>query len=263
MKQNRIWLAFFFLVAATMAWAQRPAPALFPFAPPLVARFQNDPRIERLDKLLPSLVANAQEWGNYPVLAGFLAVLFQRAPDRIDGLIPAQLDAKTADMLQAAFRLSGRTPSAVIAQRLAQAGHDAKLSSEFADLPPALAELRPDTATYMDILWGAYFASGDVRHAVPLLDFFATIANQAEVIGLDITRITVAMDTDTMSDVKPIASRYDRSTFWDMTRAATAELGLIRNAQVYPAIKQLLATYAAQHAQEEASKSLAAFLKHM
>src|SRR5262249_54356336 len=80
----------------------------------------------------------------------------QRHPDWIDKLLPPRFDAKPADLVSAALRLAGQTPSTTSAARLSAAGHDAKLSAELAELPTRLEDLRVASPTHLDILWGAF-----------------------------------------------------------------------------------------------------------
>src|SRR5262249_31793683 len=146
------------LALATPSLAQRTDPTQpFPKASPPITRFQDDPRVARLEGYLQALADRPVEWGDYPVLVGFFAATFQRHPDWIHKLRPTRFDAKTPDLVSAALRLAGQTPSTTSAARLSAAGHDAKLSAELAGLPTRLEDLRVASPTHLDILWGAFF----------------------------------------------------------------------------------------------------------
>src|SRR3979411_1715275 len=54
-----------------------------------------------------------------------------------------------------------------------EAGSDATLRAELANLPLRLEDMRIAAPTHLDILWGASFASGDERYARMIADFFA------------------------------------------------------------------------------------------
>src|ERR1700716_2132900 len=54
-----------------------------------------------------------------------------------------------------------------------EAGSDATLRAELANLPLRLEDMRIAAPTHLDILWGASFANGDERYARMIADFFA------------------------------------------------------------------------------------------
>jgi hypothetical protein len=252
------------LALATPSLAQRADPAQpFPKASPAITRFQDDPRMARLEGHLQALADRPMDWGDYPVLVGFFAATFQRHPEWTDKLLPTRFDAKTADLVSAALRLSGQTPSTTLGARLTAAGHDAKLSAELAGLPTRLEDLRVAVPTHLDILWGAFFATGDTGYVRPILDFFAAIANQSDAVAIDVTRLTVAMSSGAKDDLQQIKSRHDQPTLVRMIYASTAELALIANARNFPAVKRTLADYVAANGAQPAAKSLAAFLKYI
>lgn len=245
--------------------AQRADPTQpFPKASPVITRFQDDPRMARLEGYLQALADRPMDWDDYPVLVGFFAATFQRHPDWIDKLLPARFDAKTADVVLAALQLSGQPPpAATLRARLSAAGQDAKLGAELAGLPTKLEDLKVAFPTHLDILWGAFFATGDTRYVRPILDFFAAVANQSDAVAIDITRLTVAMSSGAKDDLQQVKSRHDQVTLVRMIYASTAELALIANARSFPAVKRTLADYVAANGEKPAAKSLAAFLKHL
>jgi hypothetical protein len=252
------------LATPSPSLAQRADPTQpFPKASPVVTRFQDDPRMVRLEGYLQALADRPMDWDDYPVLVGFFAATFQRHPDWIDKLLPTRFDAKTADLVLAALQLSGQSPPAALRARLGAAGHDAKLSVELSGLPARLEDLKVAFPTHLDIMWGAFFATGDTRYVRSILDFFAGVANQSDAVALDITRLTVAMSSGPKDDLQQIKSRHDQVTLVRMIYASTAELALIANARNFPAVKRTLADYVAANGDKPAAKSLAAFLKHL
>src|SRR5262249_54356335 len=69
------------LALATPSLAQRTDPTQpFPKASPPITRFQDDPRVARLEGYLQALADRPVEWGGYPVLVGFFAATFQPHP---------------------------------------------------------------------------------------------------------------------------------------------------------------------------------------
>ena len=65
--------------------------------------YYRDPRPERLVDVLESLGKKPRDWIAYPAVAGILAVVFATQPGWIGKLIPAQLDARLATTIAAAF----------------------------------------------------------------------------------------------------------------------------------------------------------------
>ena len=253
------------LAIASPSLAQRADPAQpFPVASPVIARFQDDPHLARLEGYLQALADRPTDWGDYPVLVGFFAATFQRHPDWIDKLLPSRFDAKAADLVLAALQLSGQSPAAAtLRARLGAAGHDAKLSAELAGLPAKFEDLKIASPTHLDIMWGAFFATGDTRYVRAILEFFAGIANQSDAVARDITRVTVAMSGGPKDDLPQVKSRHDPSMLVRIIYASTAELALIANARNFPAVKRTLADYVAANGGKPAAKSLSAFLKQI
>lgn len=160
----------------------------------LATNFYRDPRPERLVDFLRHLAEKPLNWNAYPPIVGQLAVVFRDHGDAIGTLTPDHLTPKITDTITAAIRLSGQeaAPQSV-RDRLAKAGSDPILKAQLANLPPRLEDLRIATPTHLDILWGAFFASGSERYLNMIIDFFAAAANQSEPIALDITQTAVAI----------------------------------------------------------------------
>ncbi|TMK07124.1 MAG: hypothetical protein E6G72_15835, partial [Alphaproteobacteria bacterium] len=111
---RRSWLAALAAISACAlllpigASAQQPQPPAAP-SDTLLTTFYKDPRPERLVGFFDQLhtMPAAQSWEAYPPVAGFYAFVFRRFPDDVAKLIPQALDAKVAETLAAALRLSG------------------------------------------------------------------------------------------------------------------------------------------------------------
>jgi hypothetical protein len=154
----------------------------------------DDPRPERLVGFLERYETGVRGAEAFPPVAGFFAVVFRRHADWIDRLIPAHFDARTAETIAAALRLSGQLAvGESLKSRLVEAGSDATLSAALTNLPLRLEDIRVVTPAHLDILWGASFASGDVRYVRMIVDFLAKTANLSELIALDVARIAVVI----------------------------------------------------------------------
>lgn len=228
-----------------------------------LARFYDDPRPERLVGFLDGFARNPSDWSAYPPLAGFFAVIFRRHPDSIDKLLPVHFDAKTAETVVAALRLSGQSSIAPnLRSRLMDAGRDPDLQSELAHLPSRPEDLRIVIPTHLDILWGAFFASGDGRYIRMILDFFAQIANRSEDTAIDITKITAAMYTGSKETFAQLRAKYADDILRQLVYASTAQWALVSNAQQHPLARKAVELYIAEHPSSFATLTLGALMKN-
>ncbi|MCC8432810.1 hypothetical protein LJ725_27875 [Reyranella aquatilis] len=191
----------------------------------VITFYYRDPRPERLVGWLEAFGKRRQDWMAYPPVAGFFAIVFAGQPAWIERLAPPQLDARLADTIAAALRLSGQTASPGLQARLAQAGTDPTLAAQFAGLPNRLTSLRIASGTHLDILWGASFASGDGRYALMIADFLARVANRSEPTALDIARIAAGMTRQDYGELAKLKDKYERGLLIEMVYAATAAWG--------------------------------------
>lgn len=226
-----------------------------------MAFFYRNPRSEILIGVLDRYqgLPSRADWRAYPALAGFLAVLFRTRADEIEGWLPARLTAKSATALTAALLLSGN-PSALakLKSRLDSAGQDEKLRAEFAGLPSRLEEIRIRTATHLDILWGASFASGDARFPRMIVEFFARTVNRSEQIALDVTKTTIALmggSSEIYSQLKP---KHGDAVAFEIIIAATALWSLQSNAREHEFVDQVIAQYLHEFSATYAAKALTA-----
>src|ERR1700676_4813477 len=125
----------------------------------------NNPQPERLLGFLETYQKRANSWNAFPPAVGFYAIVFRELPDWIERLVPSRFDARSAAAIDAALRLSGQSAVRQSLQpRFPESGLDAKLQDELADLPSQITDIRIAKPTHLDILWGAFFASGDERY---------------------------------------------------------------------------------------------------
>jgi len=227
----------------------------------LLTTFYKDPRPERLTGLITQLQAlpNAQNWQAYPPLAGFLAFVFRAHPDQIAKLIPAKLDAKSAETISAALRMSGQQAAYDKFQpRLTQIGRDAQLTAAFANLPARLEDLRVTTPTHLDILWGASFASGDGKFVQMITEYFARTADLDELIAIDVARVVIAMAGGPKEILGQLRGQYGDVAARQIISAATALWALQANAREHEFVERVVAKYIADHPGTPAQKALVA-----
>lgn len=205
---------------------------------------------------------SSRNWEAYPPLAGFLAVIFKTDPQAISRLTPSTLTPKMADTIKAAIRLSGQTDISVIRERISAAGSDQMLSKEFANLPNTLDDLHIVTPTHLDILWGAFFASGSTQYIQMILDFFAQTANRSETIATDLARLTLATFGGPKTIYGELREKYG-SFGYTMVVASAAQWGLLSNGQKHPIVRKVVNEYIAANPTSYAAQSLTSFLRSL
>jgi hypothetical protein len=229
----------------------------------LLTTFYKDPRPERLIGFFDQLrtLPAAQSWEAFPPVAGFFAFVFRTYPDKVDNLIPDTPDAKAAEAIAAALRLSGNQAMyEKFLPRLAKTGRDPALASVFVNLPPKLEELKITTPSNLDILWGAAFASGQAKFVVMIIDYFAQTANLDDSVALDVVRTVTAMASGSREIFDQLRGRYGVLAARQVVFAASALWAIQTNAREHEFINRVVATYIAQHPGTPAQKALAATL---
>ena len=238
------------------------AAQLIPQSPELktsIAFFYRDPRIETLTHVFATLTTEGRDWTAYPPVAGLLGRTFALHPDWIDRLAPSPGNSKAASAFLAAVRLSGHAAEAgKYRSRFGPNDLDSTLEDQFGSAPDRLEDIRIRTPTDLDLLWGASFAEGDGRYVRMILDFFASITNQSELIALDTARITVAMVGGPKDIYDALKQRYDAAQRGRMVVAAAALWATGSNVRQHDYVRQATTAYIHDHPGTYAVRALSA-----
>jgi hypothetical protein len=238
---------------------------LMPQSPELktsVAFFYRDPRIEGLAHVFATLKSEGRDWTAYPPVTGLLARSFALHPDWIDRLAPPEGDGKAASAFLAAVRLSGHAAEAGrFRGRFGSSALDATLEDQFGSAPARLEDITIRTPTDLDLLWGASFAEGDGRYVRMILDFFASITNQSELIALDTARLTVAMVGGPKDIYDTLEQRYDAAQRGRMVVAAAALWAIGSNVRQHDYVRQATSDYIHDHPRTFAVRALSAITR--
>lgn len=223
----------------------------------LLLHFYKDPRPDRLVGFFDAIERElSPNWETYPPVVGFFAIIFRSHPDRIEQLIPDKITPRAADAIAAALQLSGNQAMATkLRPRFDEAGSDATLRAQLADLPPRLEDIQVRIPTHLDILWGAAFASEDGAFILMILDFYAQTANISEDVAFDVTRIMPG-SKDALAGLD-IRKKYGDAGAIRIIYAMTALWGLLTNAVRHEFVEQAIAKYVADHPNSIAGKHLA------
>jgi hypothetical protein len=248
------------LLLPIRAAAQQPGAQAAP-GDTLLTTFYQDPRPERLIGFLDRLQTSPsmQNRDAYPLIAGFYAVVFRNHPDVVEKLMPRSLDAKTAETIAAALRLSGNRPLyQAFEPRLTATGRDLEVATLFANLPSRLEELQITAPSSLNILWGAAFASGDPAFLRMILDYFARTANLDEAIGRDIVQTVAALTGGPRDIYLQMRQRYGVLGARQVVFAAEALWSLQVNAKQHAFVNAVVTTYVDEHPGTSAQKALIA-----
>jgi hypothetical protein len=173
--------------------------------------------------------------------------------------MPQSLDAKTAETIAAALRLSGnRATYQAFEPRLAATGRDLDVAGLFVNLPSRIDELEITAPSSLNILWGAAFASGDAEFVSRILDYFARTANLDDEIGRDIVQTVVALTGGPRDIYLQMRQRYGVLGARQVVFAAEALLSLQVNAKQHAFVNGVVATYVDAHPGTSAQKALIA-----
>jgi hypothetical protein len=250
------------MLAGTHAIAQ---PAQGTSVDALMMSYYKDPRPERLTGFFAEFqkLPNAKNWNVYPPLAGFFAIIFRADPGQSKKLFVAPMSNSSAEAFAAALQLSANPSNKAMADRirasLSQNGmHDQKLAAELANLPDRLEDLKIASATHLDILWGAAFASGDAKFVNMIMDFYAQTANRSPSTALDIATIVVALGGGPKDIFGEVRGRYGDEGARQIIYAATALWAIAANAKQHLFVARAVAKYVEDHPGTPAQKTLAA-----
>lgn len=112
---------------------------------------------------------------NTAIAIGFIGTVFAKHPDRVEGWLKqlGNLPDRERRLLAAALWQSGHAAGNDTLRALAKDSPVRAEVERLATLPSQrLAETPVQSASSMNLQWGAFLASGDQRHVVAILDAF-------------------------------------------------------------------------------------------
>jgi hypothetical protein len=99
------------------------------------------------------------------------------------------------------------------------------------------------SGTHLDLLWGASFASGDGRHVRRIIDFYASTADQSELIAQDTARVVIAMAGGPQEPLQGLRAKYGEDFARQIIYAAVALWAVQSNARQHAFVDQTLTQY--------------------
>ncbi|UFZ03121.1 hypothetical protein LQG66_28340 [Bradyrhizobium ontarionense] len=227
----------------------------------LMLFYHKDPQPERLVGLWARWAGHAYKaaspWSVFPPAIGFFSVVFREHPEWIERLLPSWLDDRSAVAIDAALALSGN--SAIRQQmqaRFAKSGANQMLKDELGALPSEALDIQIATPTHLDILWGAFFASGDERYVRRIIEFLAQTADRSELIAIDIANVNLAMAGGPNEIIGQLKEKYAQSFAGTIAYAATAAWALGANATRHEKVAHAIEAYMSEHPATHTTKVL-------
>jgi hypothetical protein len=169
-----------------------------------------------------------------PPMIGFLAAHFEKDPADIDRVAKHTLTRKGQSVVLIALEAAGNDAAA---RRVGSKWHwsDADVS-KLGGIHP-LDQLVAASASDLDTLWGAAFATGDAAYVRKIYDFYAKLANDPKIEFADIVLIVQARATQKSEGLRGIVERYPPEMAQNVVLAASALWSLMSNATQHPFVK--------------------------
>jgi len=248
-----------FLVAASAAPRAGPAPARAEGAAAIsdadVEYFYKNPSPDRVAQIIGYFAATLQpdRPAGQPPVIGFLAAVFQKYPNDLDRMIPADLPLPMLAIVGVSLRIAGRdAQAAAVAGRLEARGAAAP---DYSHLPAGLDAMPLAGPTEFDMLWGASFATGDPRYCSRILERFAGVANRD---GNAQDMLTIVRGMNAPADLRWVTDKHGPDKARELINVSSALWSLDSNARQHDFVRKVVGDYVDAHPAEPASKALAA-----
>jgi hypothetical protein len=196
----------------------------------------------------------AKDRNAMPPIIGFMAGLFLKYPNKVDSFLPEKPTAFEMSVISSAMRLAGLNDRL---RRLQEVWGGPAQDVLTQSVPQRLAQLKPANADGLDVLWGAFFATGETRYVQPILDTYARFANLSDQQAADVLTFGRFMETrGDPASLRAVFVRYPEVERPALIIASTALWGLKANARTHAPVARFLTQYEAKQASKPAGKAL-------
>lgn len=228
----------------------------------LMTAYYNHPQPE----LIPEIIRNIGTLRRttkdpLPSLTGFLAGVFRQHPDKVNSWITAKSEgnAEAETVLINALWLAGLRSVAQTAMNEFRWPSDrvSSVKSSLANVPE-IGEYTARVPADQDMLWGAFFASGDTKYVQKILEAYTDVANLPNVPAEDIAFVADStVDPAKRDQLKERTQHYSQDIKRRLLIASAALWSLSANAIQHGRVHQALAQYVRQHEYGPAMRVLA------
>jgi hypothetical protein len=200
--------------------------------------------------------ALANNPGALPGLVGFLSVVFEKYPDDIERILPADPKPQVRAVLATALNYAGQKNRA----RAVASAPGAVLPPGFdpAKLPDArfdaVAAISP---MHYDMLWGASVASGDPKYCRKILAAYAAFANHGDNADILFKIVSARMTRGDMRAIlRPIIQSQGERRAAELVGMSTALWSLVSNAKQHSFVRVEVHKYYSQNPFVPAAQTL-------
>lgn len=187
-------------------------------------------------------------------MAGFLAGLFAKYPDRIRPAAAAKLGLEGQVAVIQGLRFAGKHTEAINAAK--QWNWPPEQIAPITPLQP-LRGMKAEGPVAFDIMWAASFATADAAYVRPIFDYYASVAAQPEIDVRDIVAVVMAKHRPNNEAIQALAKKYPRETFMRLLYASSALWSLESNARQHKFVAAALDRYAKDLPTSPATQGLA------
>lgn len=181
-----------------------------------------------------------------PPTIGFLAALLSRHSEYADAWLSEDFEKDTQYVLAVALTFSGKRAKAI--EYVQEKGWGPEMVTQLKRLPISLIDFPVQTATDLDIMWGASFATGDVLYVNRILDMFSTNI-QSGIFEIEdllfLRKAKSSASSEKKQDLSWMVKKYGKETFLKIAYSSSALWASISNAIQHPfvmdAVKQRIA----------------------
>jgi hypothetical protein len=204
--------------------------------------------------VLKTYEAEAKDRNAMPPIIGFMAGLFLKYPNKVDSFLPEKPTAFEMSVITSAMRLVGLTERL---RRLQEAWGGSPRDVVAQSVPQRLNQIKPANADGLDVLWGAFFATGETRYVQPIVDTYARFADVSDQKAADALTFGRFMETrGDPASLRAVFARYPETERPVLILASTALWGLKANAKSHAPVARFLSQFEAKQAGKPAGKAL-------
>ncbi len=224
-------------------------------------RFHENPDPDRVAGLLAQIVkaGGLQNWKSQPPVIGFLAGLFWRHPERVAGWISGTHDKPTQQVIVWALIMSDH--KAYVREFALRHGWSPEDADAYAGKDVTLQTLTINSASALDIYWGASFATGSPIFVKPIIKKFAEALESRKFALEDL--ITLARsDRRSQEKHRGVANKYPQDSLEELAVYAAALWALGSNGKQQKFIADVIAERIAAEPNSDLAYALRRSLFH-
>jgi len=192
--------------------------------------------------IIPDMVRKFEADGSFsknkvrPPIIGFMAALFSRHPDQVNHWLSTPTTSHALTALATSLCLAGKKEQAL--QVAKRRGLSEEFQTYLTTLPTSLLQLPVNTASVLDMLWGASFATGDRKYPDRIVETLGQFIESGRYDVDDIVTISNIKKDRSRSGNKKLGEKYGKEKFLELALAGVAAWALGSNAKQHAFVRQ-------------------------